>query len=140
MVIRDRLLRAVDLGDGQAVDVVAAPGKQPDDARQDARLVVDQHGDRVALGGVARYRRSAAIHTSTMPSSETGCFASSSGPSSISLWAAPEGIIGKQFSALIDRDVEHDRARRLEHLADRVVELGRVARRAARRRRRRRPA
>src|SRR6516162_6627581 len=37
--------------------------------------------------------------TRTMPSSETGFSASSSGPSSISLWAAPEGIIGKQFSA-----------------------------------------
>src|SRR6266480_327030 len=34
-----------------------------------------------------------------MPSSETGCSALSAGPSSISLWAAPEGIIGKQFSA-----------------------------------------
>ena len=48
-MIRDRLFAPVDLGDGQALDIVAAPGKQPDDARQHARLVVDEHGDRMAF-------------------------------------------------------------------------------------------
>ncbi len=95
MVIRDSFVGAVHLGDGQALDIVAAPGEEPDDARQDTRLVVDEDGDGMALEiGHAR-----ASQTSTMPSSETGFSASSSGPSSISLWAAPEGIIGKQFSA-----------------------------------------
>ena len=36
--------------------------------------------------------------TSTMPSSETGASASSPAPAASRLWAAPEGIIGKQFS------------------------------------------
>src|SRR4029077_2738086 len=82
----------VDLGDRQALDIVAASGKQPDHARQDAGLVIDQNGDGMALDIGHAY-------TSTMPSSETGLLAASSGPSSISLWAAPEGIIGKQFSS-----------------------------------------
>src|ERR1700737_905010 len=40
---------AIDLGDGQALDIVAAPGKQPDHTRQDARLVVDENGNGMAL-------------------------------------------------------------------------------------------
>lgn len=36
-----------------------------------------------------------AMPASVMPAPEASC----SGPSSISLWAAPLGIIGKQFSA-----------------------------------------
>src|SRR6185312_8517437 len=39
----------VDLGHGQALDVVAAARKQSDDARQDARLIVHQHRDGVLL-------------------------------------------------------------------------------------------
>src|SRR6266481_617491 len=39
----------INLGDGQALDIVAAPGEQPDDARQDARLVVDENGDGMSL-------------------------------------------------------------------------------------------
>ena len=39
----------IDLGHGQAFDVVAAAGEQADDARQNARLVVDQNGDGVTL-------------------------------------------------------------------------------------------
>ena len=39
----------IHLGHGQAVDVVAAPGKQPDHAGQDARFVLDQHGQGVAF-------------------------------------------------------------------------------------------
>ena len=50
MVMRDRPSPLVDLGDGQALDIVAAAGEQPDDARQHARLVVDQHRDRMAFG------------------------------------------------------------------------------------------
>src|SRR5271163_501860 len=82
----------IDLGDGQAVDIITAPGEETDNTRQNARLVVDQDRNRVALD-IGHYP-----YTSTMPSSETGFVASSSGPSSISLCAAPEGIIGKQFS------------------------------------------
>ncbi len=47
MVMRDRWPRVVHLGHGQAVDVIAAPGKQPDDPRQNARFVFDQHRQRV---------------------------------------------------------------------------------------------
>ena len=43
------MLDVVDLGYGQAVDVVAAAREQADHAGEHARLVVDQHGDRVAL-------------------------------------------------------------------------------------------
>ena len=52
--------------------------KLADHARQDAGLVVDQHGDGMAgchFGGT---------HTSTIPSSDTGLAARSSGPSSMS--------------------------------------------------------
>ena len=45
---------AVDLGDGKAFDIVAAPGKQPDDARQDARLIVDENRNRVPLQALHR--------------------------------------------------------------------------------------
>src|SRR3546814_10680703 len=43
------LLRNV--GDGQALDIVAARGEQPGDPREDARLVVDDDGKRVPLAG-----------------------------------------------------------------------------------------
>ena len=39
----------LDLGDRQAFDVVAAAGKQADDAGQHARFVVDDHAKRVAF-------------------------------------------------------------------------------------------
>ena len=42
----------VRLGDGQALDIVAAPGEERSDARQHARLVVDQDGKCVPLAGV----------------------------------------------------------------------------------------
>src|SRR5690606_14488923 len=104
---REALAR-IDLGDGQALDVVAAPGKQADDARQHAGLVVHQHRDGALFDflvfmvghGFARgpsgprflvfwfRRKRAAVsredYTSTMPSSEIGLPALSSGPSSIS--------------------------------------------------------
>src|SRR5215470_16596381 len=37
------------LGHGERLDVVAAAGEQPDDAREHAGLVVDQHGHGVRL-------------------------------------------------------------------------------------------
>jgi hypothetical protein len=36
-------------GDRERIDVVAAAGEQPDHPRQHARLVVDQHRQRVGL-------------------------------------------------------------------------------------------
>src|ERR1700737_1932030 len=44
-----QLVGAVDLGDRQALDIVTAPGKQPYDAGQHARLVVDENGDGMSL-------------------------------------------------------------------------------------------
>ena len=99
----------VDLGHGQAFDVVAAPGKQADDAGQTPGFVVDQHGNGMEVNcwylGSCTYVQTGCVRegsshaqTRTMPSSETGFSALSSGPSSISLCAAPDGIIGKQFS------------------------------------------
>ena len=38
------MLGVLGLRDRQGVDIVAAPGKQPDDPGQNARLVVDEHG------------------------------------------------------------------------------------------------
>src|SRR5688572_14307284 len=90
----------------QRVDVVAAAGEQSDDARQHARLVVDEHTERVALdslrgrrGGIMGGAGSVRHHTITLPSSVTASSMSSAPPpSNISLWARPDGIIGKQFS------------------------------------------
>ena len=48
MVMRERFSARVGLGDGEALDVVAAAGEQADHAGEDARLVVDQHRDGVA--------------------------------------------------------------------------------------------
>jgi hypothetical protein len=45
-----QMLLVLGLRDRQAVDIVAATGKQADDARQHARLVVDQHRKRVLFG------------------------------------------------------------------------------------------
>ena len=54
-----RQVRAVlGLRHRQALDVVAAAGKQADDAGQHARLVFDQHGQRVRFD--SRLRRGAA--------------------------------------------------------------------------------
>ena len=41
--------KVVDLGHGQAVDVIAAPREQADHPRQHARLVVDHHGQGMAF-------------------------------------------------------------------------------------------
>ena len=120
MLMRDCAAVGVDRGDGQAVDVVAAAGEQPDDARQDAGLVVHQHGDGalrcVAVGSdhlvgsgdrhlARRVMRRGPDDVGAGGSDQdhalfgdTGRLASCSGPSSISLCAAPDGIIGKQFS------------------------------------------
>ena len=130
MVMRDRLLRAIDLGDGQALDVVAAPGKQPDDARQHARLVVDQHGDRVALDvGIvsqssrsSRPRRRSAlvrVSTSTMPSSETGlCRLLSVGAEQHLVMRRARGDHREAVLRLVDRDIERSpRPAIVEHLA-----------------------
>ena len=43
------MLLVLGLGHRQEFDIVAAAGEQPDDARQHARLVVDQHRQRVGL-------------------------------------------------------------------------------------------
>ena len=40
---------ALGLGDGETLDVVAAAGEQPDDAREHAGLVLHQHRERVRL-------------------------------------------------------------------------------------------
>src|SRR5947209_11219137 len=102
------MLLVLGLGNGETVDIVAAPGEQPDDARKHARLVVDQHRERVALGLfldrlsriMARACRGPVAHTSTLPFSSIALAMSpGTSPSSISLCALPEGIIGKQFSA-----------------------------------------
>ena len=53
MVMRDRLRAWIDLGDGQAFDVVAASGEQADDPGEDAGLVVDQNGDGVLFDEIA---------------------------------------------------------------------------------------
>src|SRR6185437_3428251 len=95
-------IAVVDLGHSQAFDVVAAAGEQSDDPGQYAGLVVDEHGDGMLLDGAhdgLQIGRTEVAQTRTMPSSDTGPLDFlSSGPSSISLCAAPEGIIGKQFS------------------------------------------
>ena len=39
----------IDLGHREALDIVAAPGKQADDAGEDAGLVLDQYGEGVVL-------------------------------------------------------------------------------------------
>src|SRR6202035_130972 len=44
------VLLALGLRDGETFDVVAAPGKQPDHARQHARFVLHQHRERVRFG------------------------------------------------------------------------------------------
>ena len=54
--LKDPAGKPIDLGDGQAVDVVAAPGEQADHAREHARLVVDQNRDRMALLALAHRR------------------------------------------------------------------------------------
>src|SRR6185436_11277057 len=85
----------------------AAAGEQPDHAREHARLVVDDDRKRVALdrlrggrGGVVTGAGTVCHYTITLPSSVTASSMSSAAPpSSISLWARPDGIIGKQFSA-----------------------------------------
>ena len=45
-----KVLLVLGFRDGKALDIIAAPGKQADDAGQHARLVVDQHGQCVDFG------------------------------------------------------------------------------------------
>ena len=47
-----QVLGVLGLRDREAVDVVAAAGEEADDAGEHARLVVDDHRERVALGAV----------------------------------------------------------------------------------------
>src|SRR5436190_19202126 len=102
------MLLVLGLRDGERVDVVAAPGEQADDAREHARFVVDQHREGVALAFFLDWRgwimaracrRCVAHHTSTLPRSSIAfAMSPATSPSSISLCALPDGIIGKQFS------------------------------------------
>src|SRR5262245_53474268 len=99
------MLPVLGLGHRQGLDIVSAAREQTDDARQHARLVVDQVLERVGVGLLRRRRnrivtcRGSVHHTITLPSS---VIASSTltpaSPRSISLCARPDGIIGKQFS------------------------------------------
>src|SRR4029450_12735231 len=122
------VLLVLGFGDRERIDVVAAAGEEADHPRQHARLVVDPHRQGMGLGPLrdsgwcsrahsrfllspnpsapivggqsdAEPANRIATHTITLPSS---VMASSTltvaSPSSISLWARPEGIIGKQFS------------------------------------------
>ena len=50
MVMRRQMRLVLGLRHGERVDIVAAAGEQPDDAREHARLVVDEHGQSVGLG------------------------------------------------------------------------------------------
>src|SRR5271166_829842 len=96
----------LSLRDGQRIDIVAAPGEQPDHAGEHTRLVVDENRQRVRLdllrygcGGIMA-GRGGHVHTITLPSSVMASSTlSAESPSRTSLWARPEGIIGKQFSA-----------------------------------------
>src|SRR6266849_372945 len=95
------------LGAGERVDIVAAPGKQPDDTGQHPRLIVDENRQGMSLdllrcgcsgimgGGAHRLAYTITLPSSVMASSTL----TAESPSSISLWARPEGIMGKQFSA-----------------------------------------
>ena len=47
-----QVLLVLGLGDGEALDVVAAAGKQADDAGKHARLVVDQNRQRMGFGSL----------------------------------------------------------------------------------------
>src|SRR5208282_1446597 len=47
------MLFVLGLGDGERVDIVTAAGKQPDDAREHAGLVVDEHAQRAGLDALA---------------------------------------------------------------------------------------
>ena len=50
MVMRREMRLVLGLRHGQQLDIVAAAGEQADDAREHARLVVDEHGQSVGLG------------------------------------------------------------------------------------------
>src|SRR5882724_9364308 len=101
------MLLVLGLRHRETVDVVAASREQPDHAREHARLVVHQHRERVALDAFLDRRCrimagacSVAHYTSTLPRSSIAfAMSPTTSPSSISLCALPDGIIGKQFSA-----------------------------------------
>src|SRR5215471_3447723 len=96
------MLLVLGLRNGQRIDVVAAPGEQADDAREHAGLVVDDDRERAALDRLRCRRRrivGGTAHTITLPSSViASSILTAASPRSISLWARPDGIIGKQFS------------------------------------------
>ena len=105
---------ALGRADGEALDVVAAPREHARDAHQRARLVLDEHGQRVDHGtGTER------CSYSTRSSA-----------------AAPAGIIGKQCSAGSTRQsttaVRPQRERLGERLVELVLGLGAQADRAVR--------
>ena len=97
----------VNLGDSQAFDIVATAREQPDDARQNARLIVDHDGERMGLKQfsigvfevIGRMFRRAFFdfewgHQTSTPPSAPMASATPASPISISLCGAPEGIIG----------------------------------------------
>src|SRR5262249_39783397 len=53
-----QVVALIDLGDGQTLDIVAAPREQSDDTGENPRLVVDEHGEGMPLDlGHAGLRR-----------------------------------------------------------------------------------
>ena len=89
-VIRETSGRSVG-PDREALDVEAAPGEHVRDARERARLVLDEDGERVAHAVVDRLPRSGILDA---------CRAA----------AAPAGIIGKHFSSGSTARVDDGRA------------------------------
>ncbi len=139
------LMRAVpvvlDRRDRQAVDVVAAPGEQPDDAREHAGLIVDQHGDggatqgRSLWVGMSRFRSSCgnAAQTSTMPSSVMPAAALLVlGPQNHLVMRGPGRDHRKAVLRRIDGDIDDHGPATRDHLADHPVHSS-TARRACRR-------
>src|SRR5699024_10633106 len=101
------VLGVLGLRHGQRLDVIATAGEQADDAGKNARLVIDQNRQRMALGLLnswcrrimRRGWRLRVQQTITLPFSVTASpIFSAASPRIISLCARPYGIIGKQFS------------------------------------------
>ena len=83
-----------DIGDSQAVDIIAARGEHARDTRQYTGFIIDQNGKNVTFNGffVNMHQTRAFAWSSIVP------FTSAS-VRSISVWAAPDGIIGKQLAS-----------------------------------------
>jgi hypothetical protein len=112
---------AVDLGHGQALDIVAAPGKQPDDAGQHSRLVIDEDGDGVSLE-IGHARISNENHA-LLRDRLLG----------LVLGAEQHLVVGRArrdhrvtILCLIDHDIEDHGAIDRQHLADRRIDFGRA--------------